>query len=88
MEAYELIKKAWYDPEVGFTGVNKLYERLKSEGVTKKQIRDFLKKQEVTQISKKNYGKMGSFVSPEPLYEFQIDLIHIDNKYLNNASYG
>jgi len=88
MEAEEIIRKTFYDPETGFTGSQKLYERLKSEGITKKQIDKFLKKQEITQVFRKNYGKLGSFVPPEPLYEFQIDLIHLDNKHLNKAAYG
>lgn len=88
MEAEEIIRKAFYSPDIGFTGSKKLYERLKLQGITKSQIDKFLKKQEITQISQKNYGKLGSFVPPEPLYEFQIDLIYLDNKHLNKASYG
>ena len=31
---------------------------------------------------------LASFVPPFPLYEFQIDLIYLENKHLNKASYG
>ena len=87
MEAAALVRKTFYDVETRYTGSRKLYERLKTEGVTKKQIDDFLAKQEITQVSKKNYGKLGSFVPPKPLYEFQIDLIHLDNKHLTFTSH-
>ena len=84
----ELIRKTYYDPETGFTGVDKLYRILKSKGVTKKQIQDFLKKQEIYQTSKKNTGKMASFIPQYPLQELQLDLIYLENKHLNKARYG
>ena len=84
----ETIRSAYYDASTGFTGVEKLYRLLKNKGVTRKEIKDFLAKQEIVQISKKNYGKMNSFIPQHPLQEFQIDLIYLENKHLNKASYG
>jgi hypothetical protein len=87
MTPEDIIRKAYYDPAIGFTGVEKLYRHLKGT-VTRNDIKKFLEKQEIHQISKKNYGKEGSFVPQYPLYEFQIDLIYLENKHLNKASYG
>ena len=46
----------------------------------------FLKRQEIVQIIRKNNFKARSFIPPRPLYEFQVDLIYIDNSKLNNDS--
>lgn len=69
--------------KTGNVGIQKLYYRLKNQGITKKDIAAFLKKQEVVQITRKNIGKARSFVAPRALYEFQIDLIYLDDAALN-----
>ncbi len=84
----DIIRVAYYNPEEGFVGIEKLYQKLKSKGVSRDDIRKFLKKQEVYQVNKKNNRKMRSFVPQYPLQEFQIDLIYLDDSHLNNARYG
>ena len=86
----EIIRNVYYDPLTGFSGINKTFQILKKKGhkISRKEIQQFIKKQEIAQISKKNIGKSGSFIPPHPLYEFQIDLIYLENKNLNKASYG
>ena len=75
--------------KTGNVGIQKLYYRLKDKGITKKDIATFLKKQEVVQITRKNIGRARSFVAPRALYEFQIDLIYLDDPALNgNNKYG
>src|SRR2546421_7576668 len=91
MSTEELIRKAYYDPLIGFTGVNKLYKYFQQQeqyNITLNDIKKFLKKQEIYQTSKKNYGKLNSFIPQHPLQEFQVDLIYLENKHLNKASYG
>jgi len=83
----KLIKDAYYNPDTGYVGAQKLYEKLKKEGVTLPQVKRFLKNQEVVQLTKKNHQNT-SFVPQKPLQEFQIDLIYIENKQLNANSYG
>ena len=87
-ENEKLIREVYYEPNTGFSGINKIFHILKKQGhkVSRKEIQKFIKKQEIAQISKKNVG--GSFIPPHPLYEFQIDLIYLENKHLNKASYG
>jgi hypothetical protein len=86
MSNEELLKKTYYDPESGYVGEKKLYEKLKDQGVTQKEVKNFLKKQKINQVNKKH--KSGSFIPQYPLHEFQIDLIYLENKHLNQASYG
>jgi SOS response regulatory protein OraA/RecX len=76
----ELIKKAYYDPNQGFVGIEKLYRKLKSKGVTRKDIAAVLRKQEVYQVNKKNNQEHKSFIPRYPGQEFQIDLIYIDEE--------
>lgn len=86
--AEKIIRKAYYDPSTGFSGVDKLYQKLKSKGITRKQIKEFINKQEVYQTTKKNTGKQGSFIPQYPLQELQLDLIYLENAHLNKARYG
>jgi len=91
MNIEEIIRKAYYDPISGFVGAEKLYkyfQRKELYNITLNDIKKFLKKQEIVQISQKNYGKLASFVPPYPRYEYQVDLIYLENKHLNKASYG
>jgi len=85
----EIIRKAYYNPETGFTGLNKLFKQLKKDGhdISRNEIKNFLKEQEIYQTTKKSTQHV-SFVPPYPLYEFQADLIYLEDKHLNKASYG
>ena len=74
-----IIREAYYNPKTGFIGADKLYQKLKKQKITKKQIVAFLKNQEVVQINKKDRTKARSFVPPGIRYEFQVDLIYLDN---------
>ena len=82
----ELIGSLYYSPKTGYVGVNKLYEKLKPYGITQNQIKTFLRKQSLYQINQT--PPMGSFVAQYPLQEFQIDLIYLENKHLNENSFG
>jgi hypothetical protein len=74
---------------VRFLGINKLYATLKNKGVTRKDIQQFLEKQEVHEINKKNNRKLNSFILTYPKQEFQMDLIFIENPHHNQTSkYG
>lgn len=84
----DIIRKTYYNPDEGFVGIDKLYRKLKSSGVTKDEIKAFLKKQEVYQVNKKNNKKSASWLPRFPMQEFQIDLIYLDDTHLNKAAYG
>lgn len=83
----EAIKKAYYDPRTGYVGIEKLYKKLEKQGISKSAVKKWMKKQEVYQVNQAP-DLSGSFIPSYPLQEFQIDLIYLDDKHLNNASYG
>lgn len=86
----EVIKRVYYDPETGYGSQQKLHQRLKKAGytITPKEIKEVLSNQEVVQVNQKNSGKQNSFVAPYAKYEYQVDIIYLENKHLNQASYG
>ena len=49
----QLTRKTYNDPQYGLVSTEKLYQKLKGNGVTKKQIQDFINKQESYQVYKK-----------------------------------
>ena len=89
-DAEEIIREAYYDPEQGYLGIDKLFHKLKDQGISKYRIRKFLAKQEVYQTTKKRtgYQNVDSFIPTHPKQEYQMDLIHIPNPHVNKASYG
>ena len=89
MNADEIIKKTFYDPQIGLQSADKLYYKLKSKGITKKQITEFLKKQEVQQVHK-NVKPIKKFF---PIYAehkneiWQTDLLDLSNLSRYNQGY-
>ena len=60
------LKEIYYDPNVGLISANKLYHKLKDQGITLKQIQEFIKKQNTPQLYKpitkeKSYFPITSF---------------------------
>lgn len=84
----KIIRDAFYSPETGFVGVDKLYAILKPQGIKRAEIKEWMQSQEVVQRNRKNTQPKNSFVPRFPLQQFQIDLIYIDNPVLNQAKYG
>ena len=84
---HDIITDAYYNPIAGFAGVEKLFKTIHTlhPNITRKDIKTVLDKQEIVQTSRKNVGKQGSLVPP---YEYQIDLMYLDEKHLNQAKYG
>ncbi len=46
----ELLKKIYYDPSTGLSSAMALYNRVRAQKITFKEVKDWLKKQETTQI--------------------------------------
>lgn len=82
----DIIREIFNDPKTGFVGIEKIFRKINNKNISRKDIGDFLKKQEVVQLTRKDNKKQRSFIPPYPLYEFQCDLIFIENKKLNNNS--
>ena len=57
----KLLHILYYSPNVGATSIKKLYEKVKNRGITQKQVREFIEKQESHQMFKKRNTKINYF---------------------------
>lgn len=64
------------DPNLKLLSKTKLYAKLKSQGVTKSEVADFLNSNEITQIYSKP-KKYKSLKITAPPYSFQMDVAHL-----------
>ena len=83
------LRETYYDPEEGLMGARKLYEKLKTQGVTYKEIKDFLDKQEVAQRHKP-IQKPKAYFPIIAKYEneiMQLDLVDMSNISSTNEGY-
>ena len=48
-ETDAILQKVYYDPKIGLVSADRLYKKLKSQGITRKQVSEFLRKQQVQQ---------------------------------------
>jgi hypothetical protein len=73
-----MLEKIFTDPETGFVGKAKMKERIKQLGlkVSKKELDDFYKHNEITQMNKKVEVKQYYRINA-PSYSFQIDIIFL-----------
>ena len=81
----EILNKYYYSTTTGFTSSDKLYKRLKKDGhkITLKTIKEFIKKQEVSQIHKQEKTVVQSFIPTSRKQQYQIDLIYLEDSNLN-----
>ena len=49
----DLLKNAYYNPSIQATSFDKLYRLVRKHGVTQRQVKDFIEKQEAYQFFKK-----------------------------------
>lgn len=47
----EYLKSVYYDPAQGLQSATKIYERVKRKGYSLKDVKDFIRKQELAQVS-------------------------------------
>ena len=84
-----IIRKTYYNPEEGLSSAKKLFEKLKTQGVTVNQIKDFLSKQEVAQ-QYKPVNKPKHYFPIMAKYEneiMQLDLVDMSNISTTNSGY-
>ena len=89
MDANKIIQETYYNPLTGLISANKLYQKLKDQGITLKQIQEFLKKQETSQLYKPVTKKKIFFpiVAYEPNENVQCDLMNMYNIATTNSYY-
>jgi transposase InsO family protein len=93
-EKEKIIEDAYKNPRYGLSSAPKLYQYLKQnkltygysdKGITIKNIRDYLSKQEVYQVLLGRHNNYNSFVAEAPLIQFQIDLIYMPKAWHNKG---
>ena len=88
----QLLRKLYYDPKHGFQGADDLYEKVRKRypRITKKEVSEFLKEQEVYQLHKEVHHKkeyLRIFVG-HSAEEIQIDLIDMRKYGRHNDGYN
>lgn len=85
------LTKLYYDPKIGLIDDYKLYLKAKEKNinVTLKQVKEFLSKQHVHQVSKQNYRPryFSSITADKIRDEYQIDLMIYDRYEFHNYKY-
>ena len=85
-ETDAILQKVYYDPKIGLVSADRFYKKLKSQGVTREEVDEFLKKQQVQQLH---------YQSKKPMYypiysmmdgSYQADLMFYPRlKKINNG---
>ena len=89
MDKQQILRTAYYDPSTGFGSAQKLYAQVKQHKVTMREVKEFLSRQNVVQTTKREKGKAGSFIATHAKQEYQVDLIYLQNPYLQKGNkYG
>ena len=87
----EIIKTLYYNPKVGFSSLNKFYQKCKEADnrITLKQVREFLQKQKTYQVNKqdKKPKYYTSIYAPYPLYNCQVDILVYDKYEVDKYKY-
>ena len=88
MERDDILKKYYYDPKVGLGGISSLYDKVKHQGFTMKDVKQFVQSQEVSQLFVKPDRKRHKhFIVKKPDVQFQIDLIFFHDAPKLNEGY-
>ena len=88
-EIEKTIAKVFYDSRSGFGSVEQTYKSAKAldSSITRADVREFIKNQEIRQGKKPAKNKVNSFVADFPRQEFQIDLLDM-GKDIKPFRYG
>lgn len=84
----EIIDKFYKDPKTGLVGASKLYEKLKDQGITKKDITQYLASQEVHQLHSKTPSVYQRIIPDEIADLLQVDLIDMTDYKRYNQGMG
>ena len=83
----DILRKYYYDPELGLISANKLYQKVKEHGITLKQVKVFISKQETAQLYKpmkiqKTYFPTTSY---GPNDHLMLDILDLSNISTTNS---
>ena len=73
------LEKLYYNPQIGFTSINKFFDKVKQYGYKRNEVNKFIKSQATNQvhINKKRVTAFNSITSPAIDNNWQIDLLDI-----------
>jgi hypothetical protein len=87
----ELIKKYYYNPEIGFQSADKLYRKIRVDnpdaGITLKQVQEFIKNQETAQVYKRNVKPQFNQTLVAGFGNVQMDLLDLNVYKGSNSGY-
>ena len=82
----KILKSIYFDPSTGLLSANKLYEKVKENGITIKEVKEFVNKQEVQQVLKQVKPVKYYFpITAKYKYQLmQVDLVDMSSISANN----
>lgn len=85
----DVLKQTYYNPKEGLISLDKLYQKVKDKGISRDQVRKFIKSQAVAQIHKPINKKRDyiPITSPAPNNIYQADLIDLKKLSHFNSGY-
>jgi len=89
MNNIELIKDLYYDPKQGLHSVEKLYDKLKIKNITRKEISEFIKKNNQYTNNIKTFKKIKHYQPIKSNYKnhiMQTDLIDMSDILTTNKN--
>ena len=72
-EKEQRLRELYYNPETGLTSAVKLWHRVKSEGYTLREVKEFVGKQEIQQVFNKKVKNFNAIVGGDN--DYQMDLM-------------
>ena len=84
-----ILKQTYYNPKEGLISLDKLYQKVKDKGISREQVKQFIKSQAVAQIHKPVNKKRDyiPITSPAPNNIYQADLIDLKKLSHFNSGY-
>ena len=84
-----LLFNLYYSPNTQFTSVRSLHDAVKNQGITQKEVKDFIKRQDTTQLFKAQKKPKHFFpiVAKHKFEILQLDLVDMSNLSTANSNY-
>lgn len=82
----DILEKIYYDPSQGFLSIDALYKKVKSLGIKRSDVEDFVKRQEIHQIYEQNKKIDYHPIIGKP-ESYQIDLMFYNQYARENHNY-
>ena len=81
------LSNIFYDDKIGYGSAADLLKQVQLQGIkgiNRQDVDNFVKNQHVKQVQKNRKQTYSSFVAEKPKEQYQIDLVFLNNKWMNN----